>query len=167
MARYLVHNNLWGVMGTNSRDRKGLPWTNVVDLSDGPVCNSTGRLFFYLTSLDETAYDVEVYPTVSFTVAEAAITNNADALGCGSTDVEDPTCAKLVVIGDLLVVPKDEQDYAIDLLASRHPVIKSWPANHGFQPYELHIDTLNILDFYGGMKQVPTQEYFNANYTSC
>ena len=88
-------------------------------MSDGPVCNSTGRLFFYLTSLDETAYDVEVYPTVSFTVAEAAITNNADALGCGSTDVEDPTCAKLVVIGDLLVVPKDEQDYAIDLLASR------------------------------------------------
>ena len=29
MARYLVHNNVWGVMGTNSRDRKGLPWTNV------------------------------------------------------------------------------------------------------------------------------------------
>merc|ERR1711933_293202 len=85
MARYLVHNNLWGVMGTNSRDRKGLPWTNVVDLSDGPVCNSTGRLFFYLTTMDETAYDVTQFPRVSFSVTEASIVNT-NPLGCGTTD---------------------------------------------------------------------------------
>ena len=80
MARWLVHENLWGVMGTTSNST-GLPWTNVVDMSDGAVCESTGRLLFYLTEMDETARDVSVRPKVSFSIAEAA-------LGCGATDAE-------------------------------------------------------------------------------
>ena len=82
-ARWLVHENLWGVIGTTSNST-GLPFTNVVDLSDGPVCASTGRLLFYLTQLDETARDAAARPKVSFSVVEAA-------LGCkagGSTDAE-------------------------------------------------------------------------------
>ena len=62
-----------------------------VDLSDGPVCNSTGRLFFYLTTMDETASDALKNPLVSFTVTEASIGPG----GCGQTDAEDPTCAKV------------------------------------------------------------------------
>merc|ERR1712118_346356 len=99
-ARWLVHKNVWRVMATRNAD-SGLPWANVVDLSDGAKCESTGRLLFYLTSLDETAHDAEKFSTVSFTVAEAA-------LGCGQTDPEDPTCAKLTVMGKLLPVPVSE-----------------------------------------------------------
>ncbi|QDZ26061.1 hypothetical protein A3770_20p85790 [Chloropicon primus] len=157
MARYLTHMSLWGVMGTTSI-ATGLPWTNVVDLSDGPVCNSTGRLFYYLTTMDETARDAAENPKVSFTVAEAS-------LGCGGTDAEDPTCAKMTVVGDLAPVSDDEADYAIEMLASRHPAIKSWPPNHGFKPYELKIDSLNLLDFYGGLHQVDVDEYFSASLT--
>ena len=48
MARYLVHNNLWGVMGTNSRDRKGLPWTNVRRQCK-PSLSHTHSHFLYLS----------------------------------------------------------------------------------------------------------------------
>jgi len=162
MARYLVHMNSWGTMGTTSI-ATGHPWTNVVDLSDGPMCNSTGRLFYYLTQMDETARDVTLNPTVAFTVAESSIYALAKH-GCGTTDDEDPTCAKMTVVGDLKVVPVGaEADYAIDLLASRHPQIKDWPPNHGFAPYELHIQSLNMLDFYGGMKNVSVSDYFGAD----
>ena len=153
-ARWLVHKNVWGVMATRNAD-SGLPWANVVDLSDGAKCESTGRLLFYLTSLDETAHDAEKFSTVSFTVAEAA-------LGCGQTDPEDPTCAKLTVMGKLLPVPASEADEVTKMIASRHPVITHWPPNHGFKPYELKIDSLHLLDYYGGMKDVDVKEYFDV-----
>ncbi|WZN66019.1 pyridoxamine 5'-phosphate oxidase [Chloropicon roscoffensis] len=160
MARWLTHMNDWGVIATTSA-QTGLPWTNSVDLSDGPVCNSTGRLFFYLTTMDETASDALKNPLVSFTVTEASVGPG----GCGQTDAEDPTCAKLTVLGSLAPVPPSEASYAVDLLASRHPAIKSWPANHGFKPYELTIQSLNLLDFYGGMKHVQVDDYFSADLT--
>ena len=156
-ARWLVHMSMWGVIGTTRRDsisheggnvsNNTAPWTNVVDLSDGPMCGSTGRLLFYLTSLDETAQDASENPNVSFTVAEAALVresqnvdiNRKDSIGngntrhgrgpphsasqqiigCGSTDDEDPTCAKLTIIGKLLVVPEEEQAYVKTMIAAR------------------------------------------------
>lgn len=73
--------------------------------------------------------------------------------------------AQLTVLGSLAPVPPSEASYAVDLLASRHPAIKSWPANHGFKPYELTIQSLNLLDFYGGMKHVQVDDYFSADLT--
>lgn len=180
MARWLVHMNLWGVIGTNRHSPSGesntaaaavAPFTNVVDLSDGPMCHSSGRLLFYLTSLDETAKDASFDPNVSFTVAEAAIVRESSSssnggqqvIGCGTTDDEDPTCAKLTITGKLLPVPKKEANHVINMIAERHPAIKTWPANHDFVPYELHIESLGLLDFYGGMHQVDVQSYFDVN----
>jgi len=183
MARWLVHMNLWGVIGTNRHSPSGesntvaaaaasvAPFTNVVDLSDGPMCHSSGRLLFYLTSLDETAKDASFDPNVSFTVAEAAIVRESSSssnggqqvIGCGTTDDEDPTCAKLTITGKLLPVPKKEANHVVNMIAARHPAIKTWPANHDFVPYELHIESLGLLDFYGGMHQVDVQSYFDVN----
>ena len=63
MARYLVHKNDWGTLSTISRhlSKHGVvPYGNAVSYSDGPKGNSTGRLLFYLTKLDATAFDLEV-----------------------------------------------------------------------------------------------------------
>ena len=60
MARYLVHSNNWGVLATSSRHLEGVPFANVVSFSDGTWRNSTGRLLFYLTAMDSSAYDLEV-----------------------------------------------------------------------------------------------------------
>ena len=63
MARYLVHRNDWGTLSTISRHlskHSVVPYGNAVSYSDGPKGNSTGRLLFYLTKLDATAFDLEV-----------------------------------------------------------------------------------------------------------
>lgn len=63
MARYLVHRNDWGTLSTISRHLSKhslVPYGNAVSYSDGPKGNSTGRLLFYLTKLDATAFDLEV-----------------------------------------------------------------------------------------------------------
>ena len=60
MARYLVHSNNYGTLATHSRHLNGAPFANVVSVSDGAVGNSTGRLLFYLTPMDSTAYDLQV-----------------------------------------------------------------------------------------------------------
>ena len=60
MARYLIHANEYGTLATRSRHLHGAPFANVVSVSDGAVGNSTGRLLFYLTPMDSTAYDLQV-----------------------------------------------------------------------------------------------------------
>jgi hypothetical protein len=63
MARWLVHRNDWGTLSTISRHlstkHNAVPYGNVVSYSDGPPDNSTGRLLFYLTKMDATAFDLE------------------------------------------------------------------------------------------------------------
>ena len=60
MARYVIHANDYGTLATRSRHLSGAPFANLVSLSDGAVGNSTGRLLFYLTPMDSTAYDLQV-----------------------------------------------------------------------------------------------------------
>ena len=38
--------------------------------------------------------------------------------------------------------------------------MKHWPPTHGFLPYVLDIDNIVLLDFYGGVKHVPVDEYY-------
>ena len=51
--------------------------------------------------------------------------------------------------GSLLPVPAGGAADVVAMIAARHPEVKEWPANHGFEPYELHIDSMGLLDFYG------------------
>ena len=60
MARYLIHASDYGTLATRSRHLSGAPFANLVSLSDGAVGNSTGRLLFYLTPMDSSAYDLQV-----------------------------------------------------------------------------------------------------------
>ena len=78
MARWLVHVNDWGTLATVSRhlssgggsgsksggqDKRPVPYGGAVSYSDGPVAGwGTGRLLFYLTSMDATAFDLEARP---------------------------------------------------------------------------------------------------------
>lgn len=65
MARYLVHRNSWGSLATRSRHLQGAPFANVVSVSDGAPGNSTGKLLFYLTALDSSAYDLQARAPIS------------------------------------------------------------------------------------------------------
>ncbi|KAM5253186.1 protein CREG2 isoform 3-T3 [Hipposideros larvatus] len=53
-ARFLAHVSAWGCLATVSAHEKipGLPFGNCVPISDGPLNNSTGIPYFYVTPKD-------------------------------------------------------------------------------------------------------------------
>lgn len=51
--------------------------------SDGPTGHASGRLFFYMTVMDELTQNVRANPAASFTVSEAELRG-----GCNVQDAE-------------------------------------------------------------------------------
>ncbi|XP_075594400.1 protein CREG2 isoform X6 [Balearica regulorum gibbericeps] len=72
-ARFLARYNTWGFVATRAAQRKiqGMPYGNCLLLSDGPVNNSTGIPFFYVTPKDNTVADLLKNPMASLTLPEA------------------------------------------------------------------------------------------------
>lgn len=160
MCRWLVHEGSWGTISTLNKDT-GAPASGVSSHSDGPKDVPSGRLYFYLTPMDSTAKDLEVDNRCAYTVTESALPG-----GCGETDPEDPTCAKISVVGHMQRVPTgEEMEMAREAMFSRHPEMADWPTDHSFQFYELHIQQVNLLDWYGGMHEVSKEEYFGADFS--
>lgn len=50
---------------------KGLPFGNIFSVSDGPLDNSTGVIYFYVTPMDNTVADLKSNPYASLTFSEA------------------------------------------------------------------------------------------------
>lgn len=50
---------------------KGLPFGNIFSTSDGPLDNSTGVIYFYVTAMDNTVSDLKKNPYASLTFSEA------------------------------------------------------------------------------------------------
>jgi hypothetical protein len=128
LARWLVHQLEWGTVATTSRHLHGVPFGNALSFADGPPCQPSGRLLFYLTAMDATAQDLSANSSASLTLCEAQL-----AGACQDVDPEDPTCAKLTLSGQLEPVPADDQEEAAALLFARHPQMRDWPAGHAFR----------------------------------
>lgn len=118
---------------------------------------STGELFFYLTPMDFTAADLAQHPNASVSISFAQEGEHACKM-----DVEDPTCWRITLLGSVAPVPADREAFAEKVLFSRHPQMKNWPSNHGFRPYVLQLSHIVLLDFYGGAKHVPVDEYYQT-----
>lgn len=50
---------------------KGLPFGNIFPVGDGPLDNSTGVIYFYVTLMDDTVSDLKSNPYASLTLSEA------------------------------------------------------------------------------------------------
>ncbi|CAH0478900.1 unnamed protein product [Peronospora belbahrii] len=152
-ARQLVHDNTWATVSTISVQFNGVPYGSTLSYSDGigySKENSTGQLFFYLTLMDPSGKDLSINSTASISMTMAQEGQNACKM-----DIEDPTCWKLTLLGNLVpVVSLNERHYAEKVLFSKHPQMKQWPRNHEFRPYVLEIKHIILLDFYGGAKHV-------------
>lgn len=152
VARWLIARATWGVVATSSLARGGLAWGNVVSTAD----NSTGTPLFYLSKLDETARDLAKQPHATFTVAEAELPGQ-----CAHSDPEDPRCAKVSLYGR--IVPAPDQRAALDVLFDKHPAMRLWPRNHGFEAYVMRpILDVFVLSDYGGAKPITPSEYLSA-----
>lgn len=77
-------------------------------------------------------------------------------------DVEDPTCWKITITGKVVPVAADKLEFAKKALFSRHPEMEYWPSGHGFVAYTLEIENIVLLDFYGGPKLIPVDEYYSV-----
>uniref|UniRef100_H0WMW0 Cellular repressor of E1A stimulateds 2 n=2 Tax=Otolemur garnettii TaxID=30611 RepID=H0WMW0_OTOGA len=72
-ARSLAHASAWGCLATVSAHEKiqGLPFGNCLPISDGPLNNSTGIPFFYMTAKDPVVADLMKNPMASLMLPES------------------------------------------------------------------------------------------------
>lgn len=162
-ARWLVAGSNWGVVTINLPEKLGGdPFTNVMSVSDGVAGNSTGRVFFYMSAMDETGAALLQNPDSSVTFCEAQILGANTT--CDQLDPEDPTCAKLTITGSIIQLAdgSPDQEFALKALFDRHPDMEKWPTGHGWLTLEMKPTQLFFLDFYGGAKDISVEDYYAA-----
>eukprot|EP00245_Coleochaete_scutata_P006467 TRINITY_DN20916_c0_g1_i1.p1 TRINITY_DN20916_c0_g1~~TRINITY_DN20916_c0_g1_i1.p1 ORF type:complete len:214 (+),score=31.89 TRINITY_DN20916_c0_g1_i1:110-751(+) len=159
VARNLVAQSEWTVVSTISSHLGGAPYGNVQSLSDGVPGNSTGIPYFYLSLFDATPWDLSADSRASITLSAAALGEKA----CIRTDPENPTCARVTLTGNIVLVPEAEEEFARLALFSKHPFMKRWPErDHRFHFYKMIILHVTVIDFYGPAKTPSVQDYFAA-----
>ncbi|XP_042883228.1 protein CREG1-like [Penaeus japonicus] len=162
VARYIVHTSDWATVATFSTQSviEGYPFGNILSMSDGPIDKSSGTPYMYLTRLDFTALDLEKDNRASLTMTEA----QSDYCHKKEYDPEDPRCARILITGEIVKVENGtaEWGFAEAAMFSRHPVMKTWPADHKFFFAKMNIMNIYVLDFFGGAAKVDINEYFSA-----
>lgn len=51
---------------------------------------------------------------------------------CVPTTLQEPTCARITMLGRMLPVEAADKSLAQQVLFAEHPAMKGWPADHGF-----------------------------------
>lgn len=153
-ARWLVSQNSWGVLNTISSDLGGAPFGNVVSFSDGLPDKGTGIPYFYLTTLDPTAQNAFKDRRSSFTMSEYPV-------GTCKADPMNPTCAKITLTGQLVLMDgnSEEAAFAQSALFTKHPEMKNWPRDHDFRFYKLEIEDIFMINYFGGPKPITVDQY--------
>ncbi|VVB09333.1 unnamed protein product [Arabis nemorensis] len=153
-ARWLVSQNIWGVLSTLSIEHQGAPFGNVVSFSDGLPGEGKGIPYFYLTTLDPTTRNALKDSRASFTMSESPI-------GTCKMDPMDPTCSKLTLTGKLLPLDEgsEEEKVAKKALFTKHPEMMDWPKEHDFRVFKLEIVNIFLINWYGGAKSTTVDEY--------
>lgn len=175
MTRWLAHEAAYGVLSTVGEG--GAPVGGVVSVADSsaaaptptsargtrddppptPSTKGGGRLFLYLSPMDELTQNLAKDPRVSLTLTQASTTE-----GCGTTDPEDPTCARASFLGEAAKLQEGSADAeaAKNALFARHPAMQGWPDDHSFGVWEVVVREAHLLDYYGGMAVVSGEAYY-------
>ncbi|XP_062982871.1 protein CREG1 [Elgaria multicarinata webbii] len=163
VARFVVHGCDWGALATLSAQdppMRGQPFANVFSVSDGPSgSRGSGVPYMYLTPLEVSVRDLQMNANASLTMSLAQ-TPYCKKQGY---DPQNPLCAHVIFSGIVEKVQNGtEADFAKAALFSRHPEMESWPRGHNWFFAKLNITSIWVLDYFGGIKTVTPQEYFNA-----
>jgi len=161
-ARYITHESYWAAMATIAAREPivGYPFANIFSLSDGPVDNSTGVPYFYISEWEISAQDVAENNQVSITMTLA----QGDYCENNHLDPESPICAHQIITGELvkLTPGSEEEAFAKNALFSRHPAMEGWPSDHGWFFAKIEIKQIQLLAFYGGAVTVDLGEYYET-----
>lgn len=63
----------------------------------------------------------------------------------------------------LVQVNGSEASAAKESLFSRHPEMADWPTDHNWFFAKMNISQVWVLDYFGGVKKVTEEEYYNAS----
>lgn len=167
VARWMVQNLNYGVLSTTSARSEastvGDPFGNPYSYAD-----AAGVPYFYASDMDASITDLNASTRMSYAMSEAQLTGNQSIAACeiGTLlgDPENPPCARLVLSGNFvrLAAGSDEETTAKAVLFERHPSFANFPADHGFFAAKLEIDSVWLIDFYGGAPVITPEEYFAA-----
>jgi len=162
MARYITHKSDWAAMATvATRDPiVGFPFANIFSISDGPLDNSSGVPYIYISPWEISAQDLTQNNKASLTMSLA----QGNYCTKNDYDPEDPRCAHVILTGEFLKLDPDSEEemFAKEALFSRHPIMPDWPAGHHWFFAKIEIRNILILDYFGGAVTVPLADYFNA-----
>ncbi|TDG51897.1 hypothetical protein AWZ03_001567 [Drosophila navojoa] len=161
IARQLVHRANWASVGSISTNKivKDYPMVNIISIDDNSLeGKSSGVIRFLLTDLDFTGPDWQNNNKVTFLFTDEQTLNCKNA----NKDPMEPTCARVIISGQVKKLPKDEPSYtpALNTFIARHPAAAKWIKEHNFYLCELDIQNIFVLDFYGGPHQVNASDYY-------
>ena len=169
-ARWLVYHGTWATVTTLStrQETSGKAWGNVRSLADGVGKNSSGLPCLYLPTPDPTAVDVSKDPRVVLSLTEAALPERLSDKGvCGGMDAEDPTCARIHLVGKLVALTTNASiAQAKADLGARHPLapwLAAGGAHTGGAYLRLAFEEIQFLDYYGGLARLSVKEYLAAD----
>lgn len=180
MARWLAHEAPYGVLATVAPG--GAPVGGVVSVADAALPAPTpsraaraagddpappppppqpqqrsGRLFLYLSPMDELTQNLAKDARVSLTLTQMSTTTACQ------TDPEDPQCARASFLGKAIgPLQGDAAAAAKAALFAKHPAMQDWPDDHAFGAWEVVVDEVHLLDYYGGMAVIPAGDYYGA-----
>ncbi|XP_004617986.2 protein CREG2 [Sorex araneus] len=159
-ARFLAHASAWGCLATVSALHKmpGLPFGSCQPMSDGPLNNSTGIPFFYVTLKDPAVADLMKNPMASLLLPES----EGEFCRKSIVDPEDPRCARLTLTGQMVIVPVEEVEFAKQAMFSRHPVMRKWPRQYEWFFMKMQVERVWLQRWYGEVSDIPREEYFKA-----
>ncbi|KAG9349642.1 hypothetical protein JZ751_028090 [Albula glossodonta] len=160
VARFVANQCDWASMATiSSHDPvKGQPFSNAFSISDGPVGYGTGVPYMYLTVMEISVQDLQVNPQASLSMSLA----QTDFCKKQGYDPQSPLCAHIIFSGTVIEVNGTEADVAKKSLFGRHPEMIDWPADHNWFFAKMNITQVWVLDYFGGVKTVTPEAYFNA-----
>ena len=95
LARYIVHNSIWGSISIISKALEGAPFSMAMSFSDGTVDNSTGILYFHMSAFDPIVRNMKFNNLASFSVSEA----QSDYCKEHNWDPEEPLCSRVSLNG--------------------------------------------------------------------
>jgi len=175
VARWLVSSTNWGVIATVSNGQHsgtvGNAFGNPQSFSDGianatdPSQYSTGTPYFLMTGYDETPQDLAKDSTGGFGISEAQILGDVNCSRTALTDPEDPTCSRISFTGKFVNVSASgnatEEAFALQALYSKHPEMRNFPTDHGFDVWKMVIESIFFMDVYPPVLLTP-KEYYAA-----
>ncbi|KAM9320857.1 protein CREG1 isoform 1-T1 [Gastrophryne carolinensis] len=160
VARYVAHRCDWGALATISSHEplRGQPFANIFSVSDGPRGHSSGVIYFYLTAIEISVQDLQENANASLTMSLAQTPFCREK----QYDPQSPLCAHIILSGSVQKVDDKESDTAKKALFSRHPEMATWPPDHNWFFAKFNITKVWVLDYFGGIKTVTPEEYYNA-----